>query len=327
MRTLVTGASGFVGAAVLRRLAEESQHTVRAFVRAGRVPPSRVDEVVEGDLAEPNSFARALEGVDRVIHAGARVATTGSWQEFESVNVRGTRELIAAAERAGVERFVHVSSLSVYDVPADNAEITEESPLETGAGERGFYARSKLEADLVAQEAIRRGAPVTIVRPGLIFGPGRKVPLARRAIAVGPLRVFLATPDYLMPMAFVDNVADGLVTAAATASAVGRTYTLVDEHVRQDAYAEMFRQASGESWRAVFVPQVFTRTAIAAIERLARLAGRKPPVTRHQVDRTLRSAHFDSTRARSELNWTPRVSVSEALRCCFAENQGAGLRG
>ncbi len=324
MRTLVTGATGFVGQAVLRRLASEEGHIARAFVRPGSRDRCAAEEVAEGNLSDPSSFAEALKGVDRVIHAGARVATTGAWEEFEAVNVQGTRALIEASEAAGVDHFVHVSSLSVYDVPVDDASVNEDSPLETDAGDRGFYARSKLEADRVAQEAIGRGAPVTIVRPGLIFGPGRKVPLARRAISAGPFRVVLAGRNYLLPMAFVDNVADGLVLASQQPEAVGRVYTLVDEHVRQCDYARMFRQASGGSWTAVFVPPAIIRSAVALVESAAKVAGKKSPITRHQVDRTLRSARFDGSRVRAELKWHPQVPVFEALRRSFAENPGPG---
>jgi 2-alkyl-3-oxoalkanoate reductase len=323
MRTLVTGATGFVGAAVLRRLAAEEGEIARAMVRPGRGDRCTAAEVVEADLADPSMFDAALAGVDRVIHAGARVATSGSWEEFETVNVQGTRALIEASERAGVGHFVHVSSLSVYDVPSDGAAVDEDSPLEAGAGERGFYARSKLEADRVAQEAIARGAPVTIVRPGLIFGPGRKVPLARRAVAAGPFRLLLASPDYLLPMSFVDNVADGLVLASRRPEAIGRIYTLVDEHVRQADYARMFRQASGESWRPVYVPPAVIRSAVSLVERAARAAGKRSPVSRHQVERTLRSARFDGSRVRAELDWQPRVPIFEGLRRSFAASRGA----
>ncbi len=323
MRTLVTGATGFLGSAVVRQLKKVGGQSVRALVRDPSAAPDVADEAVKGDLSDPSTFDAALDGVDRVIHAGARVSTQGPWEEFFAVNVAGTGALIEASERAGVSHFVHVSSLSVYDVPSDNAAVNEDSALEAGAEDRGFYARSKLEADQVAQAAITRGAPVTIVRPGLIFGPGRKVPLARRSVAAGPFRVVLASPDYLMPMAFVENVADALVLAAGNERAIGRIYTIVDEHVRQADYARMFLQASGQSWRPVYVPPGLVRTAASLVEGAARLVGKKAPLTRHQVDRTLRSARFDGARARAELEWHPQVPVFEALRRCFASQRNA----
>jgi len=323
LKVLVTGATGFLGGAILRRLrAADPDGSARALVRPGRSVPEGI-EAVEGDLSDPTTFAAALDGVDRVIHAGARVSTSGAWEEFESTNVEGTRLLIEAAEAAGIEHFVHVSSLSVYDVQRDDAELDEDSPLESGAEGRGFYARSKLEADRVAQAAIERGAPVTIVRPGLIFGPGRPVPLARRSVAAGPFRVVLASPSYLMPMAYVDNVADALILAAQRPQAVGRIYTVIDEHVRQSDYARMFREASGQSFRPIFVPPALIRAAVSAVEAASKLAGRRPPMTRHQVDRTLRSARFDGTRARHELEWQPQVPVFEALQRSFAANRAA----
>ncbi len=319
MKTLVTGANGFLGSAILRRLAErEGGDEIRAFLRPGRSLSVAGDfDVAYGDLADPGTFSAALAGVDRVIHAGARVATTGEWDEFDAVNVRGTRALIEAAQQAGVQRFVHVSSLAVYDVAEDGASVTEDSPLEADAGDRGFYARSKLAADKTAQAAIASGAPVCIVRPGLIYGPGRPVPLARRSIAAGPFRILLSSPDYLMPMAYVDNVADALILAAHSDRAAGRTYTVVDEHVRQADYARMFQQASGQSWRPVYVPGAAVRVAASLVEGVARAAGRKPPMTRHQVERTLRSARFDGARARAELEWHPQVPVYEGLRRSF----------
>jgi len=315
VRVLVTGATGFLGRSVVGCLRAQGIQ-VRAFVRPSA--HSDADEVVVGDLADPSTFAAALQGVDAVVHCGARVATTGAWPEFEAVNVEATRQLIAAAVEAGVGRFVHVSSLSVYDVPRDGAEIGEDSPYESGAEERGFYARSKLEADRVAVAAAAAGAPVTIVRPGLLFGPGRPAPLARRSVGLGPFRVLLASRDYLLPLAFVDNVADAIAAALGSDRARGRAYTIVDEHARQADYAELYKRVAGQSWRPIFPPLAAVRLLVGLAESGARALGRRPPITRHQVERTLRSAHFDGTRAREELGWTPRVSVEEALRRTFA---------
>jgi nucleoside-diphosphate-sugar epimerase len=316
VKALVTGATGFLGAATVARLRAEGI-TVRALVRS-ETAASDAHERCVGDLRDAEVLARAVAGVDWVIHAGARVSTSGAWEEFEAVNVRATEALIERAAAAGVRRFVHVSSLSVYAVPSDGATITEDSPYDDGAGERGCYARSKLAADQVASAAMRGGAPLTIVRPGLLYGPGRRPPLARRAAAVGPLRVLLASPDYLLPLAYVDNVADAIVLAARTPAAGGRAYTIVDVHARQADYARLYRRQSGGRWVPLYPPLGLLRAAASAAERAAGLLGRRAPITRHQVERTLRSATFLTRRAADELGWQPRVPLEEALRRSFA---------
>jgi nucleoside-diphosphate-sugar epimerase len=317
VKALVTGATGFLGRPLVARLRADGV-SVRALVRGGREGAVDADEFSLGDLSDPGTFSAALRGVDVVFHAGARVSTSGTWQEFETVNVRATRELIRLAAEAGVQRFVYVSSLSVYSVPPDGAVITEDSPYDESAEERGGYARSKLEADRVAQEAIREGKPVVVVRPGLIYGPGRKPSLARRAFSIGPTRVLLASRGYRLPLAYVDNVADALFLAATVERAKGRTYTIVDAQPRQDEYAELYRRASGESWTPIYPPLALVRGGVTALETACRLLGQSTPITRHQVERTVRSATFDVRRAEEELGWKPAVPVEEALRRTFA---------
>lgn len=313
---LVTGASGFLGARIVSRLQADGVR-VRALVRSGR--PTGADERIEGDLRDDAVLARAVAGCDWVIHAGARVATTGEWDEFEATNVRATESIIAAAMAAGVTRIVHVSSLSVYAVPRNGATVTEESPYDDGGGERGVYARSKLLADKAARAAIERGAPVTIIRPGLLYGPGHKPPLARRSVALGPLRVLMARRDYQLPLAYVDNVADAIALAAGQEVARGRAYTIVDVHARQADYARTYREVGRQRWYPIFAPVGLISAAAGAAERGLAMVGRKSPISRHQVERTLRSATFVTFRAQNELGWHPRVSITEALKRSFAK--------
>jgi nucleoside-diphosphate-sugar epimerase len=312
-RALVTGASGFLGGALVAKLRLRGVF-VRALVRPGGRPPGSADELCEGDLADPEALRRAVSGgVDWVLHAGARVSTGGSWEDFERVNVLGTRDLIRAAREARVARIVHVSSLGVYAVPSDGAVIREDSGLDSAPEERGNYARSKNEADSLCMAAIEDGAPLTVVRPGILYGPGRRPPLGRRVIALGPLRIVVAGRDYLLPLSYVDNVADAIILAAETGRALGRAYTLVDAHVPQAEYLRLYREISGARWKPIYAPLGLVRLATGLIERTALAVGRRPPVTRHQVERTLRSATFDGRRAREELGWEPRVDVRSAL--------------
>jgi nucleoside-diphosphate-sugar epimerase len=312
VRALVTGAAGFLGTAVVRRLRSEGI-IVRALLRPGGRQQTEADETVSGDLQDLEALPQAFEGVDWVVHAGARVSTSGSWEEFEATNLTATGALIRMATAAGTSRILHVSSLSVYAVPNDGAVVREDDPYDDGADERGFYARSKQAADRLAMMAIRDGAPVTVVRPGLLYGPGRVPPLGRRVMRVGPFFVVFASPGYLLPLAYVDNAADAIALALSAERAKGRTYTIVDEHVPQREHLERYRELSGDRGIPFYPPLGIVRAAASAVERSAGLLGRRAPVTRHQVERTLVSATFDVRRATEELGWKPRVSLRDAM--------------
>lgn len=320
----MTGAAGFLGSRLVARLRADGVW-VRALVRPAHPGAMAVDDRCEGDLRDVAVLERAVAGIDHVYHAGARVSTTGAWEEFERTNVRATGDVIRAASQAGVRRIVHVSSLSVYDVPADGAAITEDGAYEAAGEDRGFYARSKLAADQLAMAAGRDGAPVVVVRPGLLYGPGRVPPLGRRVVALGPVRVVLASRDYLLPLAYVDNVADALYLAATADAAPGRAYSIVDEHVRQAEYLRLYRRLSGQRWMAIYPPLGLVRLAVRAVERGTAGLGARAPITLHQVERTVRSATFVTRRAETELGWRPRISVEEALRRSFtAARDGHG---
>jgi nucleoside-diphosphate-sugar epimerase len=120
----------------------------------------------------------------------------------------------------------------------------------------------------------------------------------------------------------VENVADAIALAAASPKARGRAYTIVDVHARQADYARFYRRVTGASWRPVYPPLRLVRLAATVVERGFRLAGRRAPITRHQVERTVRSATFVTRRAQDELGWQPRVPVTEALRRTLAPDEG-----
>lgn len=310
MIVLVTGASGFLGGRVARRLLADG-HQVRALVRPGRHVEIPGVVEVEGDLCRGEGLEAAVQVAEAVVHCGARVQTSGSWQEFEATNVEATRRVIAAA---GARPVVHVSSLSVYDVRRDGDVITEDSPYESGADERGFYSRSKLEADRLAMEAAGAGAAVTVVRPGVLYGPGRRPPLARQSFAVSRFRLILGHGRYLLPLAHADNVADAIALALAQPRARGRAYTLVDPQIPLNDYLAIYRNVARAGWRPLFVPTRPLLPAVAAAAAIFRVVGRRSPVTVHQIQRATWSARYDCSRARQELGWTSRVSLFEGLR-------------
>lgn len=323
MKVLVTGAAGFLGRHVVARLLADGT-AVRALVRSpGPVLPPGVECVV-GDLRDPAVLGEAVHGVQAIVHAAARVKTHGTWEEFETVNVLATQRLIEAARDAAVDRVVHISSLAVYDVGSDGAMITEDGRYEGGGGQRGFYTRTKLIADRLALQAGRGGAPVTVLRPGLLYGPGRRPPMARQSIGIGPFRIIFGSRRYLLPLSYVENVADAIALAVRTPSSVGRAYTLVDAHVPQAEHLRHYRRFAGERWCPVYVPASLLMPLAWSVEWGGRLVGRQPPVTRHQLRRMSWSGRYDCSRAMRELGWQPRVPFEDALRRSFQNGTSVG---
>jgi nucleoside-diphosphate-sugar epimerase len=213
-RVAVTGAAGFIGRAVRRRLEAEGVGSIVGLDLAGG------DGVVACDVTEPAALAAALEGVTHVVHAAARVSDWGPMEEFVRVNVRGTRNVLDAAEAAGAERVLHVSSVAVwgYDFRADLDE--DAPPRATGVP----YIDTKAASELLARA---RGA--TIVRPGDVYGPG-SIPWAVRpleALKSGMLRLPGKAEGILTPV-YVDDLADGIVRALLRPEGAGQAFTLWD---------------------------------------------------------------------------------------------------
>ena len=171
MTVLVTGAAGFLGSHVSTLLVTRGVRP-RALIHpnddAGRLARADAD-VYTADIGDRSAIAAALAGVDRVIHCAARTGPWGPAAEYERTNVRALGTLVRAAMAADVRRFVHVSSITVHGNNV-HGHADENSPLRT---EPNPYSRSKVAGEKLLQRMIRdEGAPVTIVRPGWIYGPG-----------------------------------------------------------------------------------------------------------------------------------------------------------
>jgi UDP-glucose 4-epimerase len=223
-RLLVTGATGFIGRAVVTAFAQDG-HALRAAVRQPPQPPFRasVEVVTHPDLARPFDWAPLLADVDQVIHLAAISHTGGVTPErYDRVNRRATAELAAAAARAGVRQFVFVSSIRAQSGPAADHALTErDAPAPTED-----YGRSKLAAEAAVRAA---GVPFTILRPVLLYGPGARgnfAHLVRAAASIWPLPV----KDFVNRRSLlgVDNFISALRFVLSTPAAIGETYIVAD---------------------------------------------------------------------------------------------------
>lgn len=314
---LVTGANGFVGSMLCRKLAERGD-TVRGLVRASSdlslLNGVSVQRVI-GSLDNPDSLDAATRGVQIVYHAAAAVSDWGTLEAFRRVNVEGTRNLLEAAARNSAARVVYVSSVAVHSfLNAQNMD--EQSPqLPTPFP----YCQTKREAEALALEYHRQGrVQVTIIRPGDVYGPGDRVALLRMApLLEKGLLPYVGGGRKLGAFAYVENLADGLILAGETEQAAGETYIITDGvKMTWREYFERLTAALGLPRPRLSVHPALAYAAAWLLETSYRLlrVRQRPPFTRYLVAHLSSDFHFSIAKARRELGYEPRVGVDDAMR-------------
>jgi nucleoside-diphosphate-sugar epimerase len=314
---LVTGANGLLGSHLTEMLVGRGERP-RALIRPGESPEpldeSRVD-LRRGDMGDASSLRAAVSGVDVVLHCAARTGPWGDPAEYERTNVSGLRVLVDAALGAGVSRFVHVSSITVHGNDVGGS-ADENSQIRT---EPNPYSRTKVAAERVLAGMIERdGAPISIVRPGWIYGPGDRASFGRFASMVEQRRmIVMGRGDNHVPLVYVDDVARGILLAAGSPRAAGRTYLLVnDEPVTQNEYLGAIARELGAPSPNRRLPYRLALLLGAAAETAWGVMGRPqaPPVTRFGIQLLGGENLFSIARARQELGFAPEVKLAEGVR-------------
>jgi nucleoside-diphosphate-sugar epimerase len=313
---LVTGGTGFVGRHLVEELARRGARVRvlgRRYVTRWRYQPSV--EQVRADIADPGVLESALKGVGRVYHLAA--ATAGDWDYYRRVTMDGSRRLLEIlATRGG--RVVFVSSLSVYAGGSmkDSTVIDEDFPIEE-PGARGSYARAKTEADLIAQRHLADPKlALTIVRPGLIYGPGMLNPLPGTALGLIPkVWLVLGRGDKPLPLVHVQDVARMLVAIMDDARAVGRIYNLVaPEMPTQNDYFNAMRRVYGKHPPLIRFPARSAIPLLALSDRLFKLRSGRDPRRRETLRRALCRVRYSGARLAGELGLSPEISLERGLR-------------
>src|SRR2546430_15793114 len=317
MTTLLTGATGFVGAAVLRRLIKTDNN---ARARADKTGAGDIFWGVNGEkgaavLAEPESLQRAAQGCEAVFHVAADYRL---WvvdrAKMNRVNVQGTVDLIRAAAAAGASRIVYTSSVATLRLRDDGLPADEKSDAEL-PDMIGVYKQSKFLAErevkrLVADE----GFPVVIVKPTAPFGPGdvKPTPTGRMIIAAASGRM----PAYVnigLNVAHVDDVAAGHLLAYDR-GVVGESYILGDENRSLQWILETVAELTGRRPPRIRLPHWFITPIAYIVEGITRIRGAgEPMITVDAVRMARKPMYFSSEKARSALGYSPRPAV-EALR-------------
>ncbi len=315
MKALVTGATGFVGAAVARALSAAGWQ-VRALVREGsdrsNLRTLAVEPVV-GDLADVSSLARALEGCAGLFHVAAdyRLGARDPTPLYRT-NVDGTRHILDAARAAGVPRIVYTSSVATIGIPSDGSPGEERTPV--GLSDMiGHYKRSKFLAEEVARDAVRSGLAVVIVNPSTPVGPGDIKPTPTGQLVLDAARGRMpAYVDTGLNVVHVDDVAAGHLLAFERGRP-GERYILGGEDMTLQIILAQIARLVGRTPPRVRLPYAAVLPVAYLAEGFARISGRSGRVTLEGVRMSRKRMFFSSGKAVSELGyrWRPPLEAFE----------------
>jgi nucleoside-diphosphate-sugar epimerase len=313
----VTGGSGFIGGALVRRLVHEGW-AVRALARS-EGSAARVAELgavpVGGDLDDAAAMGAGARGCDVAFHCAAHLGDWGSPEEFERGNVGGTRHALAACRRVGVRRFVHVGTEAALLAGGPLVAVDERAPLRFDSP--ALYSATKARAEEAVLNAGHDGFETVVVRPRMVWGPGDTTILPQLAELVrsGGF-AWIGGGRHLTATTHVDNAVEGLILAAGRGASGGVYFVTDGPPIRFRTFVERLLATRGLTPPDRSVPAPLARAAAAACEaawRALPLPGR-PPLTRLAVWLASLEATIDISRAREELGYAPVKDRDAGLR-------------
>ena len=329
MKILVTGATGLLGASLVRQLLESGEE-----VRIVRRSHSKLDLLADtaqhiehaiGDVRDPDSIETAMHGVQVVYHAAASVIQGPNKQlrRLRQTNVQGTAHVVDAALAAGVERLVHTSSIAALGHGGGRVlERTEETEWKDAASNT-TYARSKHESEFQIHRGIAEGLDAVMVNPSLIFGPGRSGENTMQLVElIGTGRVGMV-PDGGTGVVDVEDVAAGHLLAMERGK-TGQRYILSSENLTWHAIVGTLAEALGRQAPRKTVPRSVTLAAGFLMESWAILSRKPAYLTRALARNMLQRCHYSNAKAVHELGCAFRPFESTARRIAQCLDTEAG---
>lgn len=321
MKTLVTGATGFIGSALTQQLIAHD-----ADVRILRRSTSSLDllgpaatavEHATGDLTDARSLYRAMDGVRRVYHAAAALGPGNDRETLHRINVQGTANVVNAALEADIDRLVFTSSIAALGRPVDDEQPIDETAPRPRFNERSAYARSKYNAEREIHRGIAEGLDAVIVNPALVFGVGRPGDNTRRIVDAVRHGWLPGVPPGGTGVVDVEDVADGHRRAMAQGTS-GERYILAGANLSWRAIIETLADAFDVDPPRRTIPGWVIRTGGALSEAVAFLTRTSPWLSRATARGLTTAQRYDNTKAVEQLDCSFRPFAETAERIALA---------
>jgi nucleoside-diphosphate-sugar epimerase len=316
-KVLITGANGFIG------------NTLMRYYKAKKVSVVGVDlvgngdDIIEGDIANPETISHLLESCDVIVHTAALVSNSIADRDMWRVNVLATRNLIAAAEKYKIRRFVQLSSIVAYGNTAEG-ELDEDHPVHADGGS---YVLTKLASEhtVLAAQA-KSSLELVIIRPGDVYGPGSRpwIILPLEAINSSAFLLPAKGEGFFRPI-YIDDLVRGIALAVSTKEANGEIFNLSCEGymTTKEFFSHHYR------WKNKRGPMVVSTKlalfAAATATRIANLTGGVNEASTATVTQLCTKSWFSITKAERILGWKPEVSFEEGIERSKVWAQGQGL--
>ncbi len=319
MTTVVTGATGFLGSALVTELIRRQQ-SVRILARDEKKAHQQFGDavtIIAGDITEAMQVQQAVDGATTIYHLAGRLYHPSTPAElYRQTHMEGTRALLKACQgQAQLRRIVHVSTTGVHGVTSETPAV-EDAPF----APTNPYEATKLEGELLALKAYQeQGLPVAVVRPGLVYGPGDLHLLGFFvSIKKGLFRVIDGGKALLHPV-YIDDLVAALLLCAERPQAVGRSYNIAGERpVTVRELAAAIAHALDRELPAGSIPLWLANLASDIFAIMPGMKGEHAPLTRSRAGFLTKSRIYDISRAKSELGYTPKVGLEDGIKLTAA---------
>ena len=315
MKVLITGATGLLGGYLLRELQQRGEQ-IRALVlpiEDTRKLREQGVEIVRGDVTDASTLPPAVKDIDVVIHLAGMMGVWRPLTDYQLVNVTGSENLYRAAQRAGVHRFVHTSSHTVYGLGHGRC-LTEGDALRPDPDP---YSISKAEGDRLIQRIMLTSDMETVIlRPGTFFGPGDRLHFGRMAQRMKDGKgVIIGRGDNALPFCYVTDIVQGFLLAAYHTQAPGNIYNITnDRPLTQKEMFDAIADAVGGKRPTLHLPYLPTRYGGMLAEKLALVTQSKPVLTQLGALMFGSDTRHSVEKARRELGYEPQVELREGIR-------------
>ena len=330
MKVLVTGANGFIGSNLCKRLIRDG-HLVAGLVRpsSDRTFLKGLEPLVikESDITDPESLKSTMVGVSVVYNVAGYSSDWGPWATFRRVNVEGVKNVMEAAREAGVKRVVHISSVSVYGFPG-KTNVAEDTPFIPRPDDP--YITTKAEGERLAMGYNGNGLEVTVIRPAGVYGLNdRTTTLQLAPVLLAGKFVHVDGGRHIMAPVYIDNLVQMIRHAGKSADAPGQAFNAVDDDmVTWREFIEWMCADLACPTPRLSVPGRLAWPLSVLVENITKAFGKKdsPLINKYRVRVVMRDSHYSTEKAKKLLGYRPRVSTREGMRRTISwYRQYAGL--